>query len=314
MMVASVTVKELVDAMDDIRVLSGQDQLDRKIMISDLSRPGLELTGYFNYYPQDRIQLFGRTEISFSSEMISEEKLMVMRRMCHPEMPAFLVSRDLTPPVELLTAAQEHNIPVLVSDRSTTRLSINVTNFLEERLAERKSVHGVLVDIYGMGVLITGESGIGKSETALELIQKGHRLIADDRVELFMMDERRVFGEAPDILKHLMEIRGIGVVDIVNLFGVGAVRTRKTVDMEVHLQLWEKNQDYERFGTDESTTKYFNVALPKISIPVREGRTLSTIIEIAAMNQRAKSMGFDAASTFRHNLAELIKKNSSNES
>lgn len=312
-MTASVTVQELVEAMDDIRVLTGEDHLQRKITVSDLSRPGLELTGYFNYYPQDRIQLFGRTEISFSSGMTSEEKLMVMRRMCDPETPAFLISRGLTPPEELLTAAEEKNIPVLVSKRRTTRLSINVTNFLEERLAKRESVHGVLVDIFGMGVLITGESGIGKSETALELIQRGHRLIADDRVELYVMDERRVFGEAPEILKHLMEIRGIGVINIVNLFGVGSIRSSKAVDMVVHLEFWDSNRQYDRLGTDISKTEFLNVELPKIAIPVREGRNLSSIIEMAAMNQRAKSMGHDAAATFRDNLADLIRRNSNPE-
>jgi len=313
-MTASVTVQELVDAMDDIHVLSGDKYLDREITVSDLSRPGLELTGYFTYYPKNRIQLFGRTEVAFSSRMTTDEKLMVMRKMCDPKTPAFLISRDLTPPVELVTAAEENKIPILVSNRRTTRLSINVTNFLEERLAERMSVHGVLVDIYGMGVLITGESGIGKSETALELIQRGHRLIADDRVELFMMDERRVFGESPDILRHLVEIRGIGVIDIVNLFGVGAVRSSKAVDMVVRLEFWDKNRRYERLGTETTQTTIFNVELPKISIPVREGRNLATIIEIAAMNQRAKAMGYDAAATFQQNLAELIRRNSNNES
>ena len=308
-MIANVTVQELVDAMEDISVLSGEAYLNRKITVSDLSRPALELTGYFTYYPQDRIQLFGKTEISFSSGMTDDERLMVMRKLCHPQTPAFLISRGLTPPKELVEMAEEHEIPVLVSRRRTTRVSVNVTNFLEERLAERLSVHGVLVDIYGMGVLITGESGIGKSETALELIQRGHRLIADDRVELYMIDERRVFGEPPDILKHLVEIRGIGVIDIVNLFGVGAVRNSKAVDMVVKLELWDKARRYDRLGTETGTKTIFNVDLPEIAIPVREGRNLSTIIEIAAMNQRAKEMGYDAAATFQKNLGELIKKN-----
>lgn len=312
-MTANVTVQELVDAMEDIHVLSGEQYLERKITVSDLSRPALELTGYFTYYPQDRIQLFGKTEISFSTGMTSDERLMLMRKLCHPETPAFLISRNLTPPAELVRAAEENEIPILVSSRRTTRLSINVTNFLEERLAERLSLHGVLVDIYGMGVLITGESGIGKSETALELIQRGHRLIADDRVELFMMDERRVFGESPDILRHLVEIRGIGVIDIVNLFGVGAVRNSKAVDLVVRLELWDKTRQYDRLGTDIGTRTIFNVDLPEISIPVREGRNLSTIIEIAAMNQRAKEMGYDAAATFQKNLGELIRKNSNRE-
>lgn len=312
-MTNSVTVNELVEAMDDVTVVSGKDHLDRNITVSDLSRPALELTGYFNYYPQDRMQLFGKTEISFANSMTSEERMIVMRRLCQADTPAFLVTRDQTPPVEMVDAAEEKGIPVLVSDRSTTRLYSNVTNFLEERLAERESVHGVLVDIFGSGVLITGDSGIGKSETALELIQRGHRLVADDRVELYMLDESRIVGESPEILRHLIEIRGIGVIDVVNLFGVGSVRRKKTVDMVVHLDMWDRDKQYDRLGSALETRRVFNVNIPKMSIPVRTGRNLAIIIEMAAMNTRAKWMGYDATATFERNLDELIRKNSTKE-
>lgn len=308
----SVTVQELVDAMDDIRVVTGKEYLNREILISDLSRPALELTGYFSFYPQKRMQLLGRTEISFADRMTSDERYIVMKRMCQAETPAFLISRGQEPPQELLKAAEQKGIPVMVSTRPTTRLSSNVTNFLEERLAERKSQHGVLVDIYGMGVLIIGDSGIGKSETALELIQRGHRLIADDRVELYMMDERRILGEPPEILRNLIEIRGIGVIDVVNLFGVGSIRPKKTVDLVINLEHWDRNREYDRLGNNFERMRFFNVDIPKISIPVRVGRNLSIIIEIAAMNTRAKQMGYDATETFEHNLEALIKKNSEN--
>lgn len=311
-MTNSVTVKELVNAMDDIRVVAGEDYLDRKITISDLSRPALELTGYFSFYPQNRMQLLGRTELSFAERMTSDERYIVMKRMCQADTPAFLVSRDQEPPEELIKAANEKEIPVLVSTRPTTRLSSNVTDFLEERLAERLSQHGVLVDIYGMGVLIIGDSGIGKSETALELIQRGHRLIADDRVELYMLDERRIIGEPPEILRHLIEIRGIGVIDVVNLFGVGSIRQKKKVDLVINLEHWDRNREYDRLGHNLEKMRFFNVDVPKLSIPVRVGRNLSIIIEIAAMNIRAKNMGYDATETFENNLNDLIKKNSEN--
>ena len=297
----SVTVKELVDEIK-LEVYSGESFLKREIEVSDLSRPGLELTGYFNYYPQNRVQLFGKTEIAFSKKMTSDERLIVMRRMCQSETPAFLISREQHPPEELIIAAEESQIPVLISDQPTTRLASNVTSFLEEKLADRFSVHGVLVDIYGMGVLITGDSGIGKSETALELVQRGHRLVADDRVELYMLDESRIVGEPPEILAHLIEIRGVGIIDVVNLFGVGAIRSSKTVNLVVNLNLWDKNQQYDRLGSSEETFPVFNVDLPKISIPVRTGRNLSTIIEVAAMNYRSKQMGYDATETLNKNL------------
>lgn len=308
----SVTVNELVNAMSDVCVVSGEEHLDRNITVSDLSRPGLELTGYFNYYPQDRLQLFGQTEISFANSMTSEERMIVMRRMCQAETPAFLISRGMTPPEEMVEAAQEKGIPVLVSKRTTTRLYSNVTNFLEERLAERASVHGVLVDIFGSGVLIVGDSGIGKSETALELIQRGHRLVADDRVDLYMLDEMRIVGEPPEILRHLIEIRGIGVIDVVNLFGVGSIRRSKTVDLVVNLEMWDRHKQYDRLGSAMDTMRVFNVDIPKMSIPVRTGRNLAIIVEMAAMNTRAKWMGYDATATFERNLDELIRKNSEN--
>ena len=308
-MTNSVTVKELVDALD-LKVHNGEEFLGRSIVTNDLSRPGLELTGYFNYYPQERIQLFGRTEISFSERMASDERLMVFRRMCQPNTPAFLVSRNLTLPDELIQATVEKEIPLLSSSHSTTRLASNVTNFLEERLAERMSVHGVLIDIYGMGVMITGDSGVGKSETALELIQRGHRLVADDRVELHMLDENRIVGEPPEILRHLLEIRGIGIIDVVNLFGVGSIRLSKTVNLIVNLELWDKNTKFDRLGSGDGKRRIFNVDVPLVSIPVKTGRNLAVIIEAAAMNYRAKKMGYNATETFEKNLEKLIKNNS----
>lgn len=308
-MTKSVTVKKLVDSLD-LEVHNGEEFLDRKILTEDISRPGLELTGYFNYYPQERIQLFGRTEISFSEQMTSDERLIVMRRMCQLGTPAFLVARGLTPPKELVQATIEKEIPLLSSNQSTTRLSSNVTNFLEAQLAERISMHGVLVDIYGMGVMITGDSGVGKSETALELIRRGHRLVADDRVEMYMMDGRKIVGEPPEILSHLLEIRGIGIIDVVNLFGVGSIRLSKIVNLVVNLELWDKERTYDRLGSGQEKKRILDVDIPKISIPVKTGRNLAVIIESAAMNTRAKNMGYNATETFERNLENLIKKNS----
>lgn len=308
-MTNSVTVKELVDSLK-LTVHNGEEFLNRPIITNDLSRPGLELTGYFNYYPQERLQLFGRTEISFSERMTSDERLLVFRRMCQPDTPAFLVSRNLTLPEELIQATSEKEIPLLSSAHATTRLASNVTNFLEERLAERESVHGVLIDIYGMGVMITGDSGVGKSETALELIQRGHRLVADDRVELHMIGENKIVGEPPEILRNLIEIRGIGIIDVANLFGVGAIRLSKVVNLIVNLELWDRTTKFDRLGSGEEKRRIFDVDVPLISIPVKTGRNLAVIIESAAMNYRAKQMGYNATETFERNLETLIKRNS----
>lgn len=307
-----ITVQQMVDEMPYLSVVSGGQFLDREIYVMDVSRPALELTGYFDYYPQNRIQLFGATEISFINRMTVEEKTIIIKKLCQPEVPAFLVSRGLDIPEEMIQYATEKEIPVILSNRNTTRLNANVMNFLEEHLAERDSQHGVLVEIYGMGVMITGESGIGKSETALELIERGHRLVADDRVELYMMDESRIIGEAPEILRHLIEIRGVGVIDIMNMFGVGSVRDRTVVDIVINLKHWDNEGNFDRLGNKVENRRFFNVDVPLLNIPVRVGRNLATIIEVAAMNVRAKELGYDATAQFESNLSRLIEKNKNN--
>lgn len=304
-----ITVQQMVDEMPYLSVVSGEQFLDREVYVMDVSRPALELTGYFDYYPQNRIQLFGATEISFINRMTIEEKTIIIKKLCQPEVPAFLVSRGLDIPEEMIQYATEKEIPVILSNRNTTRLNANVVNFLEEHLAERDSQHGVLVEIYGMGVMITGESGIGKSETALELIERGHRLVADDRVELYMMDESRIIGEAPEILRHLIEIRGVGVIDIMNMFGVGSVRDRTVVDIVINLKHWDNEGNFDRLGNKMESRRFFNVDVPLLNIPVRVGRNLATIIEVAAMNVRAKELGYDATAQFESNLSRLIEKN-----
>lgn len=210
-MADSVTVKQLVTDTN-LEVVRGEEYLtEREIVVSDISRPGLELTGYFNYYPHERIQLFGRTEISFARNMSSDERALILKRMAAEDTPAFLVSRGLPIPDEMLQAAATAHIPVLSSKLPTTRLSSLITEYLDGQLAERRSMHGVLVDIYGLGVLITGDSGVGKSETALELVQRGHRLIADDRVDVYQQDEQTVIGEAPAICHTYSKFAGLGL-------------------------------------------------------------------------------------------------------
>ncbi|KRM56455.1 HPr(Ser) kinase/phosphatase [Lacticaseibacillus sharpeae] len=306
-----VTVETLVKSAN-LTVVSGSEHLqDRKIVVSDISRPGLELTGYFNYYPHERIQLFGRTEISYTRNMTQEERTDVLKRMCARDTPAFVVSRGLTPPAEMLSAAAAAQIPVLSSNLPTTRLSSLITDFLDGELAERQSLHGVLVEIFGLGVLITGDSGIGKSETALELIQRGHRLIADDRVDVYQQDERTLIGEAPAILSHLLEVRGIGIIDVMDLFGAGAVRTNSQINLIVHLANWTPDKNFDRLGSGVQSQSIFDVEVPKITVPVRVGRNIAIIIEVAAMNFRAKTMGYDATKKFEANLNKLIAQNES---
>ncbi|AQS52434.1 HPr kinase/phosphorylase [Jeotgalibaca dankookensis] len=311
-MANSVTVKELTEA-SALKVFSGEEFLNKEITSTEIHRPGVELTGYFNFYPSWRIQLMGQTEVSFLARMSTEERLIIMRRLCQTETPCFIVARRIEPPIELVKACQEAGIPLLQAQSKTTRVSSNVTNLLESRLAERISMHGVLVDVHGIGVMIVGDSGVGKSETALELIQKGHRLVADDRIDLYQHDEDTLMGEAPAILRHLIEIRGIGIMDVMTLFGAGAVKQSNAVNLIVNLELWAKEKKYERLGSDETLETILNVPVPKITVPVKTGRNLAIIVEMAAMNYRAKSMGYNASETFERNLENLIKENTRKE-
>lgn len=305
-----VSVRHLVED-NNLKVYSGEEFLDEKfIKISDISRPGIELTGYFDYYPAERIQLFGQTETAYAKELKSEEKYKLYKRMAQEETPVFLISTDLRPSEEMIKAATENHVPIIGSKLLTTRLSSLITEYLEQQLAERKSMHGVLVDIYGIGVLLTGNSGVGKSETALELVKRGHRLIADDRVEVYQQDEKTVIGEAPKILNHLLEIRGLGIIDVMTLFGAGAVRSEAEIELIINLENWDPNANYDRLGSGEQSQPIFEVDIPKITIPVKVGRNLAIIIEVAAMNYRSKKMGYDATKTFEDNLSKLIQENS----
>lgn len=310
-MVEAVKVSELIKDVPSLKIVEGKEYLSQKLIdTSDISRPGLELTGYFDFYPKNRIQLLGRTEISYSARLDHDLRERVFNKMATPETPCFIVSRGLPIPSEMLEAAEKENIPVLSSNMATTHLSSVITQFLDEQLAPRKSMHGVLVEIYGMGVLIIGNSGVGKSETALDLIKRGHRLIADDRVDVYQKDDKTVVGEAPKILKHLMEIRGIGIIDVMNLFGAGAVKNSTEIKLIIRLQNWDPKANYDRLGFNEKTQEIFDVNVPQVTVPVKVGRNLAIIIEVAAMNFRAKKMGYDASQKFEQNLTELISDNS----
>ena len=308
-----VTVNELVEKVR-LKVLQGDDYLGRTITTSDISRPALEFAGYFKHYPAMRIQLLGITEISFSKDLTHDQMTEYMTRMCTPQTPCFVISTNLPIPAELKTAAADAHIPILGTHLTSSQILSNMTSYLLGRLAPRKSLHGVLVDISGVGVLITGDSGVGKSETALELVRRGHRLVADDRVEVYARDEQTLIGTAPAILQHLMEIRGIGIIDVSTLYGTRAIMPVDNINLIVHLETWTPDTKFDRLGDRGDTQTIQGVIIPKVSVPVKTGRNLAIIIESAAMNYRAETMGYDATKTFDENLNRLIKQNSARDS
>ncbi|MFB9274282.1 HPr(Ser) kinase/phosphatase [Cohnella cellulosilytica] len=306
-MAKKVRVSELVQQFH-LEIVAGEDGLRRTIVTDDLNRPGLEMAGYFNYYPAERAQMLGRTELAFLETLTSEERRDRMERLCHEETPCLIITRGLDTPAELVEIANERHFPVLRSSVATTILLSRITNFLEKRLAPSATIHGVLVDVYGVGMLITGGSGIGKSETALELVKRGHRLIADDAVEIRQTADNHLFGTSPELIRHLLEIRGLGILNVMTLFGAGAVKNQTSISLVVRLENWQQDKQYDRLGLDEETTKIIETEVPLLTVPVRPGRNLAVILEVAAMNYRLKRMGYNAALQFTNKLTEAISE------
>ncbi|HLR64669.1 MAG TPA: HPr(Ser) kinase/phosphatase [Pseudogracilibacillus sp.] len=307
-----VRTQDLIDnfTMD---VVAGEDGIHREITSNDISRPGFEMTGFFEYYPKERIQIIGKTEMNYFLNLTYDEQVDRVNRLCTDITPGIIVTNGMDVPAVLIEAANEAGVPILVSKRPTNRVIVRVTNFLGVKFAPTTAVHGVLVDIYGVGVLITGQSGVGKSETALELVKRGHRLVADDSVEIHQEDYDRLIGTSPPLIEHLLEIRGLGILNIMTLFGAGAVKDFKRISFIVHLEEWDDEKQYERLGLDEETLKIIDVHIPRLTIPVKPGRNLAVIIEVAAMNFRLKRMGVNAAENFSEQLKNMIEEKGKNQ-
>lgn len=305
----TLTVKMLVDKVKLEVVYGTEELLKKEISTSDISRPGLEMTGYFNYYSPERVQLLGMKEWSYLMSMASHNRYAVLSEMFKPETPAIVVARNLEIPEEMLQAAEEKGTPVLRGRIPTSSLSGEMSWYIHSCLAERTIVHGVLMDIYGMGVLIQGDSGIGKSETGLELVKRGHRLVADDRVDVYAKDEETLWGEPAEILRHLLEIRGVGIIDIMSLYGASAVKDSSQIQLAIYLENYESDKIFDRLGNSNEEIEFSGVRIPRVRIPVKTGRNVSVVIEAAAMNYRARLMGFDATKTFEKRLTALISQN-----
>ncbi|ANQ89004.1 HPr kinase/phosphorylase [Staphylococcus pseudintermedius] len=303
------TTQDLVKRFN-LNVVAGEAGLNRPIRNTDISRPGLEMAGYFSHYASNRIQLLGTTELSFYNLLPDAERKGRMRKLCRPETPAIIITRGHDAPDELLEAAEELDTPLIYVEEATTRVMGRLTTYLEHELANSTSLHGVLVDVYGVGVLITGDSGIGKSETALELVKRGHRLVADDNVEIKEITKDQLIGKAPKIIEHLLEIRGLGIINVMTLFGAGSILTRKRIRLNINLETWHQDKLYDRVGLNHETLKILDTEITKKTIPVRPGRNVAVIIEVAAMNYRLNIMGINTAEEFNERLNAEILKNS----
>lgn len=283
---------------------------DRMIRDSDINRPALQLTGYYEYFDAERVQLIGMVEYSYLSSQDAEQRRAIFRRLFETEIPCLIVCRglDCFSQDGILELAEEQDVPILSTDKETTAFSADLTRYLRTELAPRISLHGVMVDCFGEGVLMMGESGIGKSETALELVQRGHRLVADDVVEIRKISDTELMAQGSEIIQNLIELRGIGVLNVKELYGVQSVRLNKSIDMVIKLEQWDRYKQYDRMGLSVETIDILGTDVVCYSIPIRPGRNLAIIIESAALNHRQKKMGYSAAEELRQRVNGNIRK------
>ena len=282
---------------------------DKKIEIvtADLNRPGLQITGFFDYFDNKRIQVFGMVENTYLSGLTSEERYNSLKRLFEKDISAVILTRSGNASAEMLRLAEEFETPVLRTAQPTSAFTSTLNAYLNVELAPCITRHGVLVELYGQGVLILGESGVGKSETAVELIHRGHRLIADDAVEIKKVSSKSLVGFSPDIIRHFIELRGIGIVDVKNIYGMGAVKESEKIDLIIHLEAWEKGKQYDRLGLVDEYTNILGLDIPSLTIPVKPGRNLAVIFEVAAMNNRQKRMGYNAAEELNRRITEQVE-------
>ena len=264
------------------------------VAISDVNRPALQLVGFYEYFEPIRLQILGKAEMVFLQGMTTEHRRKVLEDLLRCEIPALIIARNMEVPPELLELAEKHGRTLLRTDRKTVDATSEIIDYLNKKLAPQITRHGVLMNINGQGVLILGESGIGKSETAIELLKRGHRLVADDAVEIRRISTS-LYGTAPELIRHYIEIRGVGVIDVQQLFGMGAVQFDTEIDLVVQLEQWKDGKFYDRLGVDSQYTSILGVKVPSLTIPVKPGRNLAVIMEVAAMNNRQKKMGYNAA-------------------
>ena len=297
-----VSLGDLIHAFN-FEVVYGPEGFEKiEITKDDVNRPGLQLAGFFDYFDPNRIQIMGKVESSYVEGLSSEERRSRFDRLFETGIPVLLLSRNIDVFPECLAAAQEHGVPILRTNEFTSTIMSAIVAFLKVNLAPRVTLHGVLIEIYGEGVLLLGDSGVGKSETAIELVKRGHRLIADDAVEIKRVSDKTLVGTAPEVIRHFIELRGIGIVDVRRIFGVGAIKMTEKVELVINLEPWEDGKQYDRLGMDSQTTSILDIAVPSLTIPVKPGRNLAVIIEVAAMNDRQKKMGFNAAKELQERM------------
>lgn len=274
---------------------------------TDVNRPGLQMVGFFDYFDSNRIQIMGKVEFTYLEQLHVDDRATKIEMLMSQHIPALIITRGLQIFPEMIELAEKYNVPLLRSETGTSAFMSALIAYLNVQLAPRRTRHGVLVEVYGEGILILGESGVGKSETAIELVKRGHRLVADDAVEIKRVSDKTLVGSAPEIIRHFVELRGIGIIDVKEIFGIGAVKDTESIDMIIHLEPWEDGKQYDRLGMVDEFTNIMGINVPSLTIPVKLGRNLAVIVEVAAMNNRQKRMGYNAAVELNNRLMNQME-------
>lgn len=291
----SVTLEQIIKEFQ-LEIIHGPEGFEKlEISTDDVNRPGLQLAGFFDFFEPNRLQIIGKVEHTYVEQFDSDKRYDIFARLFETGVPAVIITRNMDVFPECMRAAEKYGVALLRTNEFTSSILNAIVASLKVSLAPRITMHGVHVELYGTGVLILGDSGVGKSETAIELVKRGHRLIADDAVEIKKVSAKTLVGSAPEIIRHFIELRGIGIVDVRRIFGMGAIKDTERIDMVINLEHWQEGKMYDRLGLDNQYTEIMGISIPSLTIPVRPGRNLAVIIEVAAMNQRHKSMGFNAA-------------------
>ena len=303
---------DFVNALGLERVLP-TDAKTLPIEVSNANRPGMQFADYWDFFAYERPQLLGKVEMTYLSQLDETTRRARLAKYFSYPLPCIIICRGYPCFDEMRVYAAAHNVPIYSTKKETTQFELELIVFLRDYLAPRETRHGVLVSVYGTGLLITGNSGVGKSEAALELIKRGHQLVADDVVDIRCVGENRLIGESPELVRHFMEIRGVGIIDIATMYGVGAVIRSKSIDMEVHLEMWQAGKEYDRLGMTENYTEILGVKIPSLLLPIHPGRNLAVVLEVAARNFRLKQMGFNAAMELARRHMERAQRASEEE-
>lgn len=304
----SVKLTKLVEALKLRNITPDVDMTDIKITVSEINRPALQLTGYYDHFSKERVEIIGYVEYTYLMSLSREEKIKAYETLMSYEIPCIIFTTQMMPDEDMVELALKYKIPTLYTERATSEFMAEIIRWLTVELAPCISIHGVLVDVYGEGVLIMGESGIGKSEAALELVRRGHRLVSDDVVEIRKVSDITLVGSAPDITRHFIELRGVGIVDVKMMYGVEHVKDSQGIDLVIKLEEWDKEKSYDRLGLEEEYTEFLGNKVVCHSLPVRPGRNIAVIVETAAVNHRQKKMGYNAAQELYRRVQDNLAK------